>query len=142
MTGAALLDRLSGAALDRVLGDAAELIRLRTANPPGGESTAEGQAQPEAIPREPRSDDPVLPWQVSRAGVWLDPFEAPVDHRLARLALAAPHHDEPGLTFPGGTDAPHLIATGIPTLIRGSGSLRQAHAAEARALQHAEAAQR
>ncbi len=64
---------------------------------------------------------------LSPAGVWVDPFELGATHELAQLLLSTLDQPNPGPIFRAVTDAPHLIAAGIPTAILGPGSLDTAH---------------
>lgn len=81
----------------------------------------------EALLTQLRDHDADLSWSWSRAGVWLEPFAMPRESAFAVTLLDALGQTAPGPTFPGGTDAPHFIARGIPAAIIGPGSLDQAH---------------
>ncbi|HEY8869618.1 MAG TPA: M20 family metallopeptidase [Candidatus Limnocylindrales bacterium] len=84
----------------------------------------------EAILRGQREEDPDLTWDIEAVGTQLEPVIISPASSLVARCLEALGHDYPGSTFPAGTDAPHLVAAGIPTVIYGPGSLAQAHAAE------------
>jgi succinyl-diaminopimelate desuccinylase len=74
-----------------------------------------------------RSENGDLSWSISEAGVWLEPFDLPHDSGFGAKILTAVGDAAPGPMFPGGTDAPHFIAKGVPAVILGPGSLDQAH---------------
>lgn len=73
-----------------------------------------------------RRRDPDLEWAWSEAGVWLDSFAIPETSPFAQQVLETTGRP-PGPVFLAGTDAPHLIGAGIPTVILGPGGLAQAH---------------
>lgn len=95
-----------------------------------GETTAGARREVEALLAEVARHDPRVQWEIEPAGVWLEPFELAPGDKLAATALRALGQQQPGPMFPGGTDAPHLIAVGTPALIVGPGSLAQAHTAD------------
>lgn len=74
-----------------------------------------------------------LPWSSVQISVTnhFDAGETPADNRLVESLLRAAKRIQPESTatlFPGGCDARHFInRLGIPTVIFGPGSLRQAH---------------
>lgn len=94
-----------------------------------GETIAVAQDQLTAILERLRAEDADLSWEVEPAGIALEPFDLAADHPLACAVLTALGQPAPAPMFPAGTDAPHLIAAGIPALILGPGSLAQAHTA-------------
>ena len=70
-----------------------------------------------------------MPPTVTRAGTWLEPFSIPRNHWLATKLPSALGMGVGG-PFPAGTDAPFLIAAGLPTAILGPGSIDVAHGEE------------
>ena len=76
------------------------------------------------------SDVPGMSYDLSPAGVWVDPFELEATSEFARLVLTALDQPAPGPIFRAVSDAPHLIAAGIPTAILGPGSLDTAHSGD------------
>lgn len=66
-------------------------------------------------------------YKVSPAGLWVEPFALAAEGEFATLLLSALGQSSPGPIFPAVSDAPHLIAVGIPTAILGPGSLETAH---------------
>ncbi len=63
---------------------------------------------------------------LDRVGAWIEPFAVPTDHWL--VTALAPALGAVRMTpFPAGTDAPFLIAAGMPTAILGPGSIEVAH---------------
>lgn len=64
---------------------------------------------------------------LSPAGLWVEPFELGARSEFAALLLSTLGQPSPGPIFPAVSDAPHLIAAGIPTAILGPGSLDTAH---------------
>lgn len=72
-------------------------------------------------------DAPGVSYELSPAGLWVEPFELEASSELATLLLSTVGQASPGPIFPAVSDAPHLIAVGIPTAILGPGSLETAH---------------
>lgn len=70
---------------------------------------------------------PGVTYELSPAGLWVDPFELETSSEFATLLLSALGQPSPGPIFRAVSDAPHLIAVGIPTAILGPGSLDTAH---------------
>ena len=70
---------------------------------------------------------PGVSYALSPAGLWVDPFELETRGEFATLLLSTVGQTSPGPIFPAVSDAPHLIAVGIPTAILGPGSLDTAH---------------
>lgn len=70
---------------------------------------------------------PGVSYELSPAGLWVDPFELDAGSPFATLLLSTLDQASPGPTFRAVSDAPHLIAVGIPTAILGPGSLDTAH---------------
>jgi acetylornithine deacetylase/succinyl-diaminopimelate desuccinylase-like protein len=91
------------------------------------------EAMPDALAEIERlvaavvDERPGLDSRIEPAGVWLDPFGLDPGAGFGARLLAALGQPVPGPTFAGGTDAPHLIAAGIPTAILGPGSMGVAH---------------
>ena len=73
---------------------------------------------------------PGVSYKLSPAGVWVDPFDLGETSEFARLLLSAMEQPSPGPIFRAVTDAPHLIAAGIPTAILGPGSIDMAHSGD------------
>jgi acetylornithine deacetylase len=91
------------------------------------ESAEDALRELEALLAALRDHDADVSWSWSRAGVWLEPFAISPESEFALRLLEALGQSAPGPMFPGGTDAPHFIAKGIPAAIIGPGSLDQAH---------------
>jgi acetylornithine deacetylase/succinyl-diaminopimelate desuccinylase-like protein len=70
---------------------------------------------------------PGVSYELSPAGLWVDPFELSASSEFATLLLSTLGQPSPGPIFRAVSDAPHLIAAGIPTAILGPGSLDTAH---------------
>ncbi len=70
---------------------------------------------------------PGVSYELSPAGLWVDPFELEAGSAFATLLLSTLDQASPGPIFRAVSDAPHLIAVGIPTAILGPGSLDTAH---------------
>lgn len=115
---------ISGGTKVNVIPDRASVTIDRRLAP--GESATTAVEEVEAILADLRAEDPTVDAGWRRGGIWVEPFELSRSHPLAAAALAAAGGRE-GPLFPGITDAPHLIAAGIPTLIVGPGEMAQAH---------------
>jgi acetylornithine deacetylase/succinyl-diaminopimelate desuccinylase-like protein len=70
---------------------------------------------------------PGLSYELSRAGITVEAFGLGADFEFATRLLSALGQPSPGPIFRAVSDAPHLIAAGIPTAILGPGSLDTAH---------------
>jgi acetylornithine deacetylase/succinyl-diaminopimelate desuccinylase-like protein len=70
---------------------------------------------------------PGVSYELSPAGLWVDPFELGAGSEFATLLLSTLGQSASGPTFRAVSDAPHLIAVGIPTALLGPGSLDTAH---------------
>ena len=70
---------------------------------------------------------PGVSYEWSPAGIWIDPFDLGAGSAFATKLLSTLDQRAPGPTFRAVSDAPHLIAVGIPTAILGPGSLDVAH---------------
>lgn len=75
-------------------------------------------------------ESPHLSYVVTSAGTSVEPFQIDADGAFARRLLSALEQHAPGPVFVAATDAPHLIAAGIPTAILGPGALDSAHTAD------------
>jgi acetylornithine deacetylase/succinyl-diaminopimelate desuccinylase-like protein len=73
------------------------------------------------------AEAPGISYELSPAGIWVDPFDIGAGSEFASLLLSALGQPSPGPIFRAVSDAPHLIAAGIPTAILGPGSLDTAH---------------
>lgn len=73
---------------------------------------------------------PGVSYELSSAGLWVDPFELGTTGEFARLLLSTLDQPAPGPIFRAVSDAPHIIAAGIPTAIMGPGSLDTAHSGD------------
>ena len=73
------------------------------------------------------AEAPGISYELSPAGLWVDPFELAADGEFATRLLGALGQASPGPTFRAVSDAPHLVDAGIPTAILGPGSLDTAH---------------
>ncbi len=73
------------------------------------------------------AETPGISYELSPAGLWVDPFGLGADSEFATRLLSALGQPSPGPIFRAVSDAPHLIAAGIPTAILGPGSLDTAH---------------
>jgi acetylornithine deacetylase/succinyl-diaminopimelate desuccinylase-like protein len=70
---------------------------------------------------------PGVSYELSPAGLWIDPFKLDAGGAFATLLLSALGQPLPGPIFRAVSDAPHLIGAGVPTAILGPGSLDTAH---------------
>lgn len=70
---------------------------------------------------------PGLSFELSPAGLTVEAFDLGADLAFATGLLSALGQPSPGPIFRAVSDAPHLIAAGIPTAILGPGSLDTAH---------------
>lgn len=93
------------------------------------ETTEQAQAELIALLEEQRRLDPGLSWEITPVGTWLEPVNL-APEGFPSLCLSAAGGGGFGSTFVGGTDAPHFVAEGLPAVIVGPGSLKEAHTSD------------
>jgi len=92
-----------------------------------GETASAAVAEIETYLARVAAEVPGVSYEVASAGPWVDPFDLGSTSAFARLLLSALDQPMPGPIFRAVSDAPYLIAAGIPTAILGPGSLDTAH---------------
>ena len=92
-----------------------------------GETSAAAVGEIESRLSRVAEEAPGLSYEVSPAGLWVEAFDLGADLTFTAGLLSALGQPSPGPIFRAVSDAPHLIAAGIPTAILGPGSLDTAH---------------